>query len=107
MLRSADRAKGRPGGWRFPFPPQTLKTNGGAEPTESGGATLAIMPALSNFLRLQLLCPSGAGASGVCAASAPRITPFVAPCATRFPSFVAPCAPFSTPLHPARLGLGI
>jgi hypothetical protein len=60
----------------------------------------------------ELLCASGPGASGaaasgVFAASAPLVTPFVASCAPLVTPFVASCAPLMTPLHPARLGLGI
>jgi hypothetical protein len=55
----------------------------------------------------ELLCASGAAASGVFAASAPLVTPFVASCAALVTPFVASCAPLMTPLHPARLGLGI
>ena len=60
----------------------------------------------------ELLCAggpgaSGAAASGVFAASAPLVTPFVASCAPLVTPFVASCAPLLTPLHPARLGLGI
>jgi hypothetical protein len=65
------------------------------------------MPALSNFSDYRLLCPSGASASGLCAASAPRITPFLTSFASVFTPFVSTCAPLLTPFHTARLGLGI
>ena len=63
-------------------------------------------------IAFELLCASGPGASGtaasgVFAASAPLVTPFVASCAPLVTPFVASGAPLMTPLHPARLGLGI
>jgi hypothetical protein len=60
----------------------------------------------------ELLCASGPGASGtaasgVFAASAPLVTPFMTSRAPLITPFVASCAPLMTPLHPARLGVGI
>ena len=60
----------------------------------------------------QLLCASGPGASGAAAsglfaASASRVTPFVTSFAACITPFVASFAALSTPFHPARLGLNI
>ena len=74
---------------------------------ESGAATLAILPALSNFVRLRSNYFLSSVPVELFAASAPLFTPFVAPCAPLLTPFVAPCAPLLTPFHAARLGFGI
>ena len=86
-------------------------------PVAPAGHRITVSCSLGNpvdFYRtaFELLCAggpgaSGAAASGVFAASAPLVTPFVASCAPLVTPFVASCAPLMTPLHPARLGLGI